>query len=227
MLQMLITKHFTFLHIPKTGGSFITDVCHRELPSEWLVPNELHPHSRYDQVPAEFQDRPMLCFVRNPWDWYVSWYHYMIKHPPREPHTRTRTPLWYCAFDCGRSDFREAATRALTGRDFDNRGHLRTVPLMRELDVDHYTALHLLMTGDGLGNGRIEVARFERLREDFLDFLDRHEVPVERTFVEAVREGPRLRTSKRGPYQDYYDEELRALVAGRAHRLLTDYGYDF
>jgi hypothetical protein len=224
---MLITKHFTFLHIPKTGGSFIVDVCHRDLPAEWLVPNELHPHSRYDQVPPELRDRPVFCYVRNPWDWYVSWYHYMIKHPPREPHSRTRTPLWYCAFDSGRSDFREATTRALTGRGFDNRGHLRTVPLMRQLDVDHYTALHLLMTGDGLSDGTIEVGRFERLSDDFLAFLERHDVPVSATFVEAIRTGAPLRASERGPYRDYYDEELRDLVAARAHRLVGAYGYEF
>ena len=34
---MLITKHFVFIHLQKTGGVFFRRLCHDHLPSDWLV----------------------------------------------------------------------------------------------------------------------------------------------------------------------------------------------
>jgi hypothetical protein len=222
--MMLITKHFLLIRVPKTGGTFIATVSRRNLPSGWLVANDLHPHAAFADIPERFRALPMLCYVRNPWDWYVSWYHYLIENPPDPPHTLAGTPLWMTAFDRGRSSFRQAVTRACSGEDFQ---HRLTSPIMAERGIDHYSALHEAKTEPGIEAGQVEVGRFERLGEDYLAFLARHDVDPGKGFRHALADAPPLRQSARGDYRQYYDRELRELVAEKASAIIERYGYEF
>lgn len=61
--------------MPKTGGHFCIDVLSKYggqlfKKGGW--------HAPFARVPQEFRALPVLVVTRNPWDWYVSWYHYMI-----------------------------------------------------------------------------------------------------------------------------------------------------
>lgn len=72
---MLVTEKCVFLHMPKTGGHFCRSII------ETHAGKTLHSggwHAPYKKLPANFHHLPILIVVRNPWDWYVSWYHYMI-----------------------------------------------------------------------------------------------------------------------------------------------------
>jgi hypothetical protein len=221
---MLITKYFLFLHLPKTGGSFVSEVCHRNLPSEWGIGNDIHPHASYEEVKNRFGELPMLCFVRNPWDWYVSWYHYLLDNPPEPPHTIENTPMWASAFEHGKADFGTVVTRACRNESF---GNPVTRNVMREQGLDHYSALYEVKVGGGIEAGRVEAGRYENLREDLLAFLDRHEVPIDDHFRAIVRNAPPVRASSRSDYRSYYDEDLRDLVGEKAHALVERYGYSF
>jgi hypothetical protein len=221
---MLVTKYFVFLHLPKTGGSFVAEVCHRHLPRGWVVPNDLDPHAPYEEAKARYSGLPMLAFVRNPWDWYVSWYHYLLENPPPEPHTPELTPMWVAAFDRGRSDFKTVVTRACTGETF---GNVATAEVMRERGIDHYSALYRMKVATGIEEGKVEAGRFEALREDFLAFLERHSVPVGHYFAEVVRRRARVRASRHDHYRAYYDDELRELVGRSAREIVERYGYSF
>jgi hypothetical protein len=253
---VIITKHFGFIHIPKTGGTFITHLCREHLPREWILYDPPKVHSRYDEVPPDFAELPMLCFVRNPWDWYVSWYHFVL-----ERRREKQGLLWSSFFGSGRNDFKQTIRNACTMRNFDSEpeGSPNSEPkwasAMRDLDVDYYTAIHWLSAGIGVEPGGVEVGRFEKLREDFLAFLERHKVPIDQAFREAVRDTPPVRpplgprqsselagkhpsagqqrsrssrgkTREHAAYEEYYDEELRELVASQC-RLIERYGYSF
>jgi hypothetical protein len=218
--RMLITKHFALVHVPRTGGNFIRDVCFEHLPREWLIRNALPIHTPYEELMPDFEDLPMLCFVRNPWDWYVSWYHHQTQHYEGE----RSGPIWRTAFGEGRNDFRQVVFACCTGEGFESPA---TKPIMEELGCDHYTARFLQVTGGGIESGHLEVGRYEHLRDDFLGFLERHEVPVDDAFADLVRGGAPKHTSERGPYREYYDEELRDLVGEKARLLVERFGYGF
>src|ERR671925_190022 len=102
---MFITRQFVFLHVPKTGGAFIRGVCEDHLPEGSIVElDKWEPHGSYDEIPSEFDQLPRLSFARNPWDWYVSWYH----HTLRDAAERSGMELlfmWSALFDKGRNDF--------------------------------------------------------------------------------------------------------------------------
>jgi hypothetical protein len=216
---MLITKHFLVLQLPRTGGELLRDACLESLPATDLIPNDLHIGMPYDELVDDFGDLPMLSIVRNPWSWYRSWYRHMTEvHPDHRS-----GPVWESAFERGRSDFGTVVTRACTGEGFVSP---RTSRVMREHDCDHLTALHLRAVGSGLDDGRVEIAKFETLAEDFLDFGARHGVAGIGEIAAALRDRLDEENGKR-PYRDLYDDDLRELVGRRARLLADRYGYEF
>ncbi len=219
-VSMLMTSHFIFLHVPRTGGRFLRKLCFEHLPATSFIPNDLPRGSRFEELTDDFSDLPMFAIVRNPWDWYVSWYHNMTQVRPEQ----RSGAIWETAFSSGESDFATTVRRACTGEGFESP---RTSPLMSSLGVDHYTALHAWTTGEVFGRGRVEILRFELLREDLQAFLRRHQVPVDESFLEALHNDPPVGASERRPYPEYYDSELRELVRECAAPIVDAHGYEF
>ena len=223
---MLVTRYFGLLHVPRTGGLFLNDICAKHLPEEWILENPVGDwHVPYTEVAPRVGDIPLLCFVRNPWDWYVSFYHYNRAEMQRRPDSWA----WKALFDEGTSSFKDTVMRVLWPGRLEpppGRGP-RWYRDFSESDLDLYSGQHEIVAGRAIEEGRADVGRFERLTQDFLDFLDRHGVPIEESFREVVRNAPPSNVSARGPYQDYYDDELRELIRERASRLIENFNYSF
>ena len=96
-----MTRHFILIHVPRTGGQFIRKVTFEQLPGDWFIRNALDAHTPWELVADDFAELPMFAVIRNPWDWYVSWYHYLTQ---TDADTRTG-PMWMSAFEQGASDF--------------------------------------------------------------------------------------------------------------------------
>jgi hypothetical protein len=100
---------FLFLHVYKTGGSSIRDALepYADHPGRALWQRvrarlglpfrtryaALGAHPRAVEVraalPAEvFEGYYKFAFVRNPWDWQVSLYHYLLQHPEHPLHSQ-------------------------------------------------------------------------------------------------------------------------------------------
>jgi hypothetical protein len=228
---MLVTDHFVFVHIPKTGGSFIQKVIADHMPvvdHEAAIDQPAWSHTPYGSLPARWQHLPAFCVVRNPWDWYVSWFSYQTERGPRR---RARAPdedpwgkwaVWDGALRRGEADFKEAVGRACIG-EFDH----PLAPMMREEGIDLYTARVKEIVGPALDRPNFTVLRFERgLRKQLLGYL-RAQTEVPPTLVSAIRRAPPVLASTHGPYQDYYDDELRDLVGDRARWLCDRFQYRF
>ena len=238
---MLITKHFVFIHFQKTGGVFFRRLCREHLPPDWIVDELETTHAGYHRIPAEYSHLPAIAFIRNPWDWYVSWYHFETQYlgSGDRPVPENETHPWHTLLGGGALQFPEAVRRACTRREGERPWEIA----MQAWDVDYLTAAYAITTGhypDGAvlpeeladrrpraGQRPAEVGRFEHLREDFLAFLERHEVPVPAEFVEAVNVSPPRHRSRREAYAEYYDDDLRALVARSARHVIAEHGYEY
>ena len=214
---MLLTLHFVFIHFQKTGGVFIKNVC-RTHAAEWIV-SDSDAHLPASAIPAEFAHLPVLGFVRNPWDWYVSWFHYVKAH--RERFQDGEHGPWGAVFNYGQASFGEVIRAACAGVPANGESPA-WMDRMRADGVDLYTRMFDQVFGDD----GVEIGRFEQLRADFLSFLRRHHVPVPNELEQAVLTRPPDNQTHHAPYRSYYDHKLRELVA-RSSRIGRNYGYEF
>jgi hypothetical protein len=185
---MIVTEHFVFLHVPKTGGLFVTDIIRRHF--DYIEVG--HIHAGYEQIPPEYRHLPALAFVRNPWDWYVSVYSYMMR--AQGPNSPARQ-----AAEKGFVQFIEFCTQ----RQHMGRGFSATFANST--------------TGAQIG-------RFEHLRADLFTLLDEVMNPE---LGRDILELEPVNVSKRGPYEDYYDDYARDLVARECKDIVDRFGYVF
>ncbi|TDE35267.1 hypothetical protein E1B25_17845 [Antarcticimicrobium sediminis] len=78
-------ERMVFIHTPKCGGSFVSSAF--GLRYKWCPTmrwREASGHLTYRQYKKIFADRGrnlddniLFTVIRNPWDWHVSWYHYV------------------------------------------------------------------------------------------------------------------------------------------------------
>jgi FkbM family methyltransferase len=228
---VLVTEGFVFVHIPRTGGSFIQTVMGEHLD---VLDQSDYTHTPYDELPERWRDLPAFCVIRNPWDWYVSFFHYAIRSPEkrsaqlrnppapgREGLMRDKRAVWEDVLQSGQASFDEAVTRLCTG-DFDH----SLAPMIRDEGIDLYSAFVRTIAGPGLDQPNFSVLRFERLRPELLRFLRTHSDPPKRLRGE-IRHHPPVKDSRHDPYPAYYDDRLRTLVGERAAWLCERFGYEF
>lgn len=67
---MIVTDKFVFIHMHKCGGTFINLFIKKFFPSA----REVGYHYPISMLPAAYKHLPVLGTVRNPWDFYVSYY---------------------------------------------------------------------------------------------------------------------------------------------------------
>jgi hypothetical protein len=215
---MLIHDRFVFIHLQKTAGTFLADALRRELPAGSLVRGAkgiLHPG--WDEIPDEARDRPVLAYVRNPWDWYVSWYHYVMSQAPG-------SAVYRILFGNGRNDFGTSIRNACAG--LVEPGRPERVRFAGRGD-DFYTTRFRDFCGAGIDSELLTVGRFESLVDDLERFLDRVGVSLSAEAIARIRTGKPLKVTAHQPYREYYDDDLRDLVGDSCRTLVERFDYAF
>ena len=99
---MIVTDKFVFVHLPRSGGTFVSEVIRKFFPSA----HEIGYHLPRVALPTEYSHLPVLATVRNPWAFYPSWYHHH--------HSDNRyLPLFCSLSDNRRLDFVQTTRNAL------------------------------------------------------------------------------------------------------------------
>ena len=78
---MICTSRFSFIHLHKAAGQSINDALLKCIPEAW----EIGYHYPISMLPASAASLPIIGVVRNPWDWYVSWYAFNNLRGVRNP----------------------------------------------------------------------------------------------------------------------------------------------
>jgi hypothetical protein len=228
---MIVTPHFVFLHLHKSGGTFVNECLLKFVEGSRQVGYHL-PRSL---APPEYAHLPALGLVRNPWSYYLSWYSFQLGQPKpnflfrilSDEGTLDFEPTIRNMLNLGAGSIRlELLLRALPSR-YGNQGlNLPNFALaaIRDTRLGFYSFLYRY-----LYQGATEpvVGRMESMRDDLvpmLESVDYHPSDELRRFVET--ELPR-NTSQHGNYTQYYSDSLRDLVAQRDAEIIAKHGYRF
>lgn len=217
-MPVLISDDFVYLHMPKTGGGTIRNVLATVLPTGYVREGP-HPyvHPGWELIPESAAELPVFVHVRNPWDYYVSWYSFHSRRRKTNP-----PKLWRSAFG-DEPDFPTFLERVCSGRLEHDRPQM--VELLRG-GMDFYTARWTFLVG-GLDDRQLTVGRFERLFEDLEAFLCRVGAPIPDDFIARAGDVPGVHVSSRGPYREYYDDRTRGIVERACAGLISRFGYRF
>ncbi len=229
---MIATDRFVFLHLHKSGGSFVNEFLLRFVPGARAVGYHL-PRAL---LPAEYRALPALGFVRNPWSYYVSWYSFQAQR-------RMPNALFRILSDNGRLDFSATVRNMLelgsgSGRldaviealpaAYGNSGlnlpNFALAPI-RNSRLGFYSFLYRYLYGEA--DRLLSIERAEQLRVTLVDHLQDLGVPLSSAMRDYIRDTPPRNASAHGPYVDYYSDELRELVAERDRLVIGRHGYRF
>jgi hypothetical protein len=230
---MIVTDKFVFVHLPRSGGTFISEVIRKFFPSAY----EIGYHLPRSLLPREYSHLPLLGAVRNPWEFYVSWYHHVW---PRD--AASVLVSWLSengklgfigttrnALNLGVNDERLGVLIDMLPEQVDYRR--RNIPnitkdamrRVRGTGVGYYSFRFNHLFGDA---DDVFVCRLESLRQDLVSFFEGIGAATDelRDYV--------LRLDKKNiaeylHYSTYYTSELAALVSIRDRQLIERFGYVF
>lgn len=207
---MILTTRFVFIHVPRTGGTFVRQLFLEAAPPEWHS-RILEGHPGACDIPAELHHLPRIAVVRNPFDWYVSWFHYMLQIGGN--------PIFEAvAPSAGDPDFKRCI------RDLLELPVTRFFPVPEEGRCLSFSWYFHHLLGEDLE--AVRIARFENLRQE-LARVFASVVALPEPFARRIAEAPPANPSHRERYRSYYDADLVRAVEHADRPLLDRFGYRF
>lgn len=238
---MIVTKHFVYIHTSRTAGTFLNKLILEHVPGARM----LQYHGHLSDLPGTFSDLPVIGFVRNPWDWYVSMFF---------DYRRKQQYVFQIISAGGALDFEATVSRFLRLGDKSVQSKrllkqlVHTAPTVIDAQVPprrrmpglrsehfanfpenhgYYSWLFQLMYQSENAH-RIHIGRFEDLREEALRLFTITGTPITKGITAYLKEAEVLNTSPRPKiFVGGYPQQLEQLVADKEKYLIDQFGYDF
>jgi hypothetical protein len=233
MEAMIVTDKFVFVHLPRSGGTFVSEVIRKFFPSA----HEIGYHLPRSLLPTKYSHLPVLGAVRNPWEFYVSWYHHVW---PRD----AASILISWVTENGKQGFVGTTRNALNLGVNNERLHVLIEMLPEQVDYRSRNIPNITkeamrrVRGTGVGyytfrfnqlfgnSDDVYVCRLETLRQDLVGFLERIGAATDE-LREYVLRSDKKNTAEYLHYSTYYTPELAELVSIRDRQLIERFGYVF
>jgi len=229
---MIVNSKFVFVHLHKSAGTFFNNFIVRFFPDSTFVGY----HFPTRMVPQEFSHLPVLGLVRNPWDFYVSWYSFQMQK-------QGSNPLFMVVSKDKTLGFNDTMERLLSLCDDQRMLDDVTARL-----PSHFTSSGLNVPasvmasiyGTGLGfygflyrwmYGDTEtppcIVKKEELLPGLTSFFQQIDVPMSNAMLEFLLQQAPLNTSSHRHYASYYDDRLAEKVLAADHAVVDMHGYQF
>lgn len=229
---MIATGTFVFLHLHKSGGTFVNECLVKCLPEAV----QLGYHLPRRMIPRELAQLPVLGLVRNPWSYYVSWYSYQSTRPQPNALFRTLSNDKQQDFPGtirnmlrlgSDEDLLNRVVAALPDRYLQGGLNLPGFALepIRNTGWGFYTFLYRYMYGGG--ESALHLGRMESLRNDLTAMLTAVGQPISEAMRAYIQHRGPANVSSHAAYPEYYDESLRDLVAECDREIIERHRYSF
>jgi hypothetical protein len=229
---MVVTPNFIFLHLHKSGGTFVNECLIKFVKDA----QQIGYHLPRRMVPEQFAHLPALGLVRNPWSYYLSWYSFQLERPHANFLFRILSDEGQLDFEAtvrnmlhlGAGSIRlDMLLRALPSA-YSNQGlnlpNFALAPI-RDTQLGFYTYLYRYLYAGG--PKPVIVGRLEDMREDLVPMFEQVGHSPSREMRAYIAEALPRNTSHHGDYTRYYSDALRKLVEKRDEEIIARHGYRF
>lgn len=227
---MIVCDRLVFLHLHKSGGTFVNQLMLKCMPSA----KRLGYHLPWTELPETYRALPVVGTVRNPWAYYVSWF--FFQQAQMRPN-----PLFQVCSDGGSLGFAGTVRNLVELHGDDDR-----VARLIEAFPDHFVGYGVNLTkaciaqiqDSGLGfysflYDRLyrdaptpAIVRTEHLRQDIRPLLI-SEDPREQALIDYfLDQAPDLNTSRHDRWDAYYDDDLFELIRRRDALVISRHAYN-
>jgi hypothetical protein len=228
---MIVCDAFVFLHLHKSGGTFVNEMILRNFPGARL----LGYHLPFACLPERYRSLPLLGTVRNPWAYYVSWFHFQSGQA--QPNA-----LYLVCSDQGRLGFEDTIRNLVTLADddarvdalveafpetFPNRGLNLTKSCIARIRGTRLGFYSFLYARHYQGAGSLTLVEAENLRTQLRAYLETKLRVGNPSATRFIVEAPPLNTTRHAPYREYYSPELAELVRERDALVIRNHDYRF
>lgn len=221
---MVKSGSFTYIHPMKCGGTFINEI----------LLNTTNAKKVGDHCPRHMAtpDQNFITSVRNPFDWYVSYYHHSINNPndliivtPSDNFKDVLTQL----LKLRESDMYFGLSTRYFGEDVGGAANFTSKDFIDYPEnIGFYSWYWNRMVADKGGNvDDVHVIKTENLREDLIATISKFDVISDYT-RSSILENPRANSrGEKESYRDYYDQELIDMVYKMDKPMFDRFGYQF
>ena len=228
---MLVCNKFVFLHLHKSGGTFINNLMSSCIP----YTKAIGYHFPYSKLPSSYRRHPVIGTVRNPWSYYVSWYHF-------QQQMEKPNGLFMAMSNQNTLSFEQTITNLLSISHNDKLFEIakKNLPLTFDnygLNITQACILPIHQTGIGFysflynrlyeGCNELNIIKMENLRSGLEEILSELNVDPKQKINEFLEKAPVMNTSNHKSYQNYYSVNLKELVAKSDKMLINTHQYSF
>lgn len=228
---MIVCNKFVFLHLHKSGGTFVNQMISSCIP----YARQIGYHLPYSEIPKSFNRLAVIGSVRNPWSYYVSWYHFQYKLKNSNPLFMWVSENKTLGFEktinnlisIGQNEGDYEYFKSLLPEKFDNNGINLTQSCISP--VFQHTSGFYSFLYDRLYKGTSEpsIMKMENLRAELTELIISKDVQPKQRIVDFLQNTPMLNVSKHEEYQSYYSDKLRNTIANLDANIIDKYKYTF
>jgi hypothetical protein len=227
---MIVTPQFVFLHLHKSGGTFVNEFLVRFIPNA----RQVGYHLPRTLIPTAYAHLPVLGLVRSPWSYYVSWYAFQRSRP--QPNALFRTLSADASLD-----FTRTIERMLT-LDEDERlldQVLQALPSQytgRGLNLPNFALASIRGSGLGFfsylfrymfgtGSKGLNIARSEELRTRLPSMIEATGITLSSEALDYLDAAPPANTSEHADTASYYSQSLSDRVRRKDATIIDRFEY--
>lgn len=234
---MIVTNNFVYIHTSRHGGTFINKFLFNFFPDAFQVGY----HYQREKLPEKYTHLPVIGFVRNPFDWYVSMFN---------DYRRKRQIVYKVASRNHPHDFKKTVSNML---NFGSSSELAKTQLNMLINVlpdkisNPHLKIHALTKSDFVNfedigyyswlwrrmhikNNRFNdvlYGRFENFRDELVRLLHETNVDITEEMKSFIYNHPKINTSTRYEYKRYYDNKLIELLYQKDKLIFEIFDYRF
>jgi len=222
---MVFHKQFNYFHIPKCGGTFISQYLEENIEGAKFISNARG--DKHHPVSLKYNKVFTFSTIRNPWDWYVSFYEF------------NKYNYSSYSFLKGGINFKEVIKR-IFGKKSGKESRIDFNVLSKN-DVGILTYRFFLILSynvyDVFRKPQSQwkedvncVVKIEEARNEIPQMFKKYLFPLSSKQAKVLKNMKRRGVTNRRKFKDYrkhYDNETRELIAHKESYLINRFNYNF